>query len=38
MRNVRVAFKEFDGNPSTLVGYTKITGHLVFDVKLAENF
>ena len=38
MRNVRVAFEEFDGDPNTLVGYTQITGHLVFDVKLGENF
>lgn len=36
--NVRVAFEEFDGDPSNLVGYTQITGHLVFDVKLGENF
>jgi hypothetical protein len=39
MQNVRIAFEEFDGDPSnTLVGYTQITGHLVFDVKLGENF
>ena len=38
MKNVRVAFEEFDSDPSTLVGYTQITGHLVFDVKLGENF
>ncbi|KAI2513325.1 Reverse transcriptase (RNA-dependent DNA polymerase) [Fragilaria crotonensis] len=38
MSNVRVAFEEFDGDPSTLIGYTQITGHLVFDVKLGENF
>ena len=38
MRNVRVAFEEFDGDPNTLIGYTQITGHLVFDVKLGENF
>ena len=38
MNNVRVAFEEFDGDPSSLVGYTQITGHLVFDVKLGENF
>ena len=37
MRNVRVAFEEFNGNPNALVGYTQITGHLVFDVKLGEN-
>ena len=38
MKNVRIVFEEFDGNPQSLVGYTKITGHLVFDVKLGENF
>ena len=38
MRNVRVAFEEYDGDPNTLIGYTQITGHLVFDVKLGENF
>jgi hypothetical protein len=38
MRNVRVAFEEFDSDPNSLVGYTQITGHLVFDVKLGENF
>jgi hypothetical protein len=38
MKNVRVAFEEFEGDPTTLVGYIKIIGHLVFDVKLGENF
>lgn len=38
MKNVRVEFEEFDGDPNTLVGYTQMTGHLVFDVKLGENF
>ena len=38
MSNVRVAFEEYDGDPNSLVGYTQITGHLVFDVKLGENF
>ena len=38
MANVRIAFEEFDGDPNSLVGYTQITGHLVFDVKLGENF
>ena len=38
MQNVRIAFEEYDGDPNSLVGYTQITGHLVFDVKLGENF
>jgi hypothetical protein len=38
MANVRVAFEECHGDPQSLVGYIQITGHLVFDVKLGENF
>jgi hypothetical protein len=38
MANVRIAFEEYDGDPNKLVGYIQITGHLVFDVKLGENF
>jgi hypothetical protein len=38
IKNVRIAFEEFDGDPSTLAGYTQITGHIIFDVKLGENF
>jgi hypothetical protein len=38
MKNVRVAFKAFDGDTSTLVNYTQITDHLVFDVKFGEDF
>ena len=38
MKNVRVAFEEFDGYTASLVGYVQITGHIVFDVKLGENF
>ena len=38
MRNVRIAFEEFDGDPNSLVGCTQITGHIVFDVRLGENF
>ena len=28
----------YDGNPSDLVGYQRITGHVIFDIKLGENF
>ena len=28
----------YDGNPKRLVGYQQITGHIIFDVKLGENF
>ena len=38
MKNVRIAFEDFDGDSNTLVGYTQITGYLVFDVKLGETF
>ncbi|CAJ1931365.1 unnamed protein product [Cylindrotheca closterium] len=38
MKNNQVAFEEFDGDVEKLMGYKKITGHLVFDVKLGENF
>ena len=38
MKNNRVAFETYNGNIADLVGYTEITGHIVFDVKLAENF
>jgi hypothetical protein len=37
MKNVCIAFEEYEGDVSTLVGYTQITGHIVFDVKLGEN-
>ena len=38
MKNNRVAFQEHDGHESQLRGFKEITGHLVFDIKLGENF
>lgn len=38
MTNNRVAFEEYNGDIKKLIGYKPITGHLVFDVKLGENF
>lgn len=38
MANNRVAFEEYNGDVKKLVGYKKITGHMIFDVKLGENF
>jgi hypothetical protein len=38
MQNVRIAFEKYNGDPNLLVGYTQITGHLVFDAKCGENF
>jgi Reverse transcriptase (RNA-dependent DNA polymerase) len=35
---VRVAFEEFEGNVDELSEYEQITGHLVVDIKLGENF
>jgi len=32
------ALEQYDGDVRDLVGYQLITGHLVFDVKLGENF
>ena len=34
----RDAVKVHDGSPTSLVGYQQITGHIIFDVKLGENF
>ena len=38
MTNNRCAFEKYEGNTSELVAYIEITGHLIFDVKLSENF
>ena len=38
MTNNRCAFEHYEGNKSELVTYKKITGHLIFDVKLSDNF
>ncbi|MEM7375799.1 MAG: hypothetical protein AAF587_44825, partial [Bacteroidota bacterium] len=38
MRNCRIAFEEHQGDMAELDNYQEITGHLVFDVKLGENF
>ena len=38
MKNSRVAFEEYDGRIEDLVAYEQISGHLIFDVKLSENF
>ena len=36
--NKRCAFENYEGNTSELVAYKEITGHLILDVKLSENF
>lgn len=38
MKNCRVAFESYTGDIKDLVGYEEISGHLIFDVKLSENF
>jgi len=40
MKNSRVAFETYDGDPSDLAkqGYQQITAHMIFDIKLSENF
>ena len=40
MKNIMIAFEEHHGNPNELAfqGYQEITGHIIFDVKLGENF
>lgn len=38
MSAVMIALEHHEGDPRSLVGFEEITGHLVFDVKLGENF
>ena len=38
MINNRCAFGNYEGNTSELIAYKDITGHIIFDVKLSEDF
>ena len=38
MTNNRIVFETYEGNIKDIVGYEEITGHLIYDVNLAENF
>ena len=39
MKNVRIAFEPFEGNIKDLPpGYQKINCHMIFDIKMGENF
>ena len=40
MKNVRVAFEVYDGDMEVLKkkGFTKINCHIIFDIKMGENF
>ena len=38
MENVQVAFTLCEGDPRDLVGYKHVGTHMIFDIKLGENF
>ena len=39
MRNVRIAFEEFNGNKEDIPpGYQQVNCHMIFDIKMGENF
>ena len=38
MKNVRIAFEEYAGETSDLIGYQKVQCHMIFDIKFGENF
>ena len=39
MKNVRIAFEEFEGDVSAIPpGYQEIRYHMIFDIKMGENF
>ena len=38
MKNNRVAFETYKGKLEDLIGYQEISGHLIYDMKFAENF
>ena len=38
MENVRVAFQLYENDPKSLIGYQEVKCHMIFDVKLGENF
>ena len=38
MPKIRNATRIFHGDPKSLIGYQQITGHIIFDIKLGENF
>ena len=38
MKNVRIAFEKHERSPKDLVGYQEVKCHMIFDVKMGENF
>ena len=38
MKNVRIAFEVHEGKVEDLVGYQKVRCHVIWDIKLGENF
>ena len=38
MKNVKIAFEEYEGDVKDLVGYQKVKCHIIFYVKLGKNF
>ena len=38
MKNICIVFEEYEGDTKDLHDYEHISGHLIFDVKLGENF
>ena len=38
MKKIRDAVCKHHGDPRKLVGYEEITAHMIFDIKLGENF
>ena len=38
MKNVRIAFEVYEGNIKDLRGYQHIDCHMIFDIKMGENF
>ena len=38
MKNVRITFDTYDGDIDDLVGYQFVKCHMIFDVKMGENF
>ena len=35
---MRIVFEKYDGDPNELIGYQEIELHLIYDIKMAENF